>query len=60
MRGKGRPRECWQRTKSTPWASLSSTGVPVRVMMPMLATTYGESVTCKQRAPLATPASASR
>lgn len=47
LRGKGRPKECWQRTKSTPSASLFSTGAPVRVMMPMLATTYGESVTWK-------------
>lgn len=47
LRGKGRPKECWQRTKSTPSASLFSTGAPMRVMMPILATTYGESVTWK-------------
>lgn len=51
LSGKGRPKECWQRTNSTPSASLFSTGVPMRVMMPILATTYGESVTWKQKEP---------
>lgn len=45
LRGKGRPTECWQRTNSTPSASFFKTGVPIRVIIPMLATTYGESVT---------------
>ena len=48
LSGKGRPKECWQRTKSTPSASLFRTGVPMRVMIPILATTYGESVTLKE------------
>lgn len=55
LSGKGRPKECWQRTKSTPSASVLSTGVPMRVMMPMLATTYGESVTWKQTPELGQP-----
>lgn len=55
LSGKGRPKECWQRTKSTPSASLFSTGVPMRVMMPMLATTYAESVTWKRTQELGHP-----
>lgn len=54
LSGKGRPKECWQRTNSAPSASLFSTGVPIRVMMPMLATTYGESVTLKENATFTT------
>lgn len=44
LSGRGRPNECWQRTNSAPSDSFSRTGVPMRVIIPMLATTYGESV----------------
>ena len=39
----GAPTECRQRTKS-PLPSASSTAAPMRVMIRMLTTTYGESV----------------
>lgn len=45
LSGRGRPNECWQRTNSAPSPSFSRTGLPMRVIIPMLATTYGESVT---------------
>lgn len=43
FRGSGCPKECKHFTKS-PSPSASKTGVPIRVMIRILATTYGESV----------------
>ena len=43
---RGAPTECTAGTKSPSVPSRSSTGVPTRVMIRMLTTTYGESVTC--------------
>ena len=40
----GAPTECSPRTKSSLVPSVSSTLLPTRAMMCMLATTYGESV----------------
>src|ERR1700722_18242611 len=42
----GTPTEWWQRTKSPSVPRTSSAPLPMRVMIRMLTTTYGESVSC--------------